>query len=79
MQIEHDTEQQCFTCQLDSSQHAFLSYTLHGYHIDFIHTLVPESLRGQGIAEKLVREGLSWARHQGFTISASCGYVRKFM
>ena len=42
-------------------------------------TFVPESLRGQGIAEKLVRTGLAWAREQGYQIEASCWYVRRFL
>ncbi|AJQ93575.1 GNAT family N-acetyltransferase [Gynuella sunshinyii] len=79
MPIKHDTEKKRFTYQPDTDQHAFLSYTLSDNHINFIHTFVPESLRGQGIAEKLVREGLSWAKHEDFVISASCSYVQRFI
>ncbi len=49
----------------------------HG--IDFTYTFVPETLRGHGIAEKLVRTGLAWAREQGFEIEASCWYVQRFL
>ncbi len=47
--------------------------------INFTYTFVPESLRGHGIAEKLVRTGIAWARGQGFEIEASCWYVRRFL
>ena len=47
--------------------------------IDFTYTFVPESLRGQGIAEKLVRSGLAWAREQSYELQASCWYVRRFL
>ena len=61
-------------------QQARLEYNLLPRRgIDFTYTFVPQSLRGQGIAEKLVRTGLAWARQQGFEIEASCWYVRKFL
>ncbi len=47
--------------------------------IDFSSTYVPPSLRGQGLAEKLVRTGLQWARAQGYELHASCWYVAKFI
>ncbi len=49
------------------------------YVIDFYSTFVPESMRGKGVAEKLVRTGLAWANDQGYTIEASCWYVEKFL
>ena len=47
--------------------------------IDFNSTYVPPSLRGQGLAEKLVRNGLHWAKAQGYLLNASCWYVAKFI
>lgn len=47
--------------------------------IDFTRTYVPANARGQGIAEALVRQGLKWARAEGFEITASCWYVEKFL
>jgi len=49
------------------------------YVIDFYSTFVPESMRGKGVAEKLVRAGLTWAKEEGYTITASCWYVEKFL
>jgi predicted GNAT family acetyltransferase len=40
---------------------------------------VPEDLRGQGIAEKLVRTGIAWAREQEYEMQAGCWYVRRFL
>lgn len=39
------------------------------------HTLVPDELRGHGIAAKLVDALVADAREQGFTISPDCSYV----
>lgn len=47
--------------------------------IDFVHTYVPSALRGRGMAERLVRHGLKWARDQGYQVQASCWYVGKFL
>jgi len=47
--------------------------------IDFTHTYVPESKRGMGIAGKLVKEGVRWARSEGSRIIATCPYVRKWL
>ena len=47
--------------------------------IDFTSTYVPFALRGQGLAEELVKFGLEWAKDQGYQIEASCWYVKKFL
>ncbi len=79
MQIEHQPRDTRFIAFIDHQQ-ARLEYDLLPRHgINFTFTYVPESLRGQGIAEQLVRTGLAWARQQGFEIEASCWYVRRFL
>ncbi len=39
------------------------------------HTLVPDALRGQGLAEELLQALLADARAQGFTIVPLCPFV----
>ena len=79
MTINHQPERARFVSVIDN-QEARLEYDLMPRHgINFTYTFVPEALRGQGIAEKLVRTGLAWAREQGFEIEASCWYVRRFL
>lgn len=43
------------------------------------HTLVPQELRGRGIAEKLVRAALNDARADRRKIVPECSYVAKFI
>ena len=76
--IEHQQEQQrfCFAIQEDLAE---LKYQLNAPRIHFSSTYVPDSMRGQGIAEKLVRTGLAWAREQNYEITTSCWYVDKFL
>lgn len=79
MEIQHEIERQRFVLHLDGGE-AVLEYRLlPGNGIDFSHTFVPPALRGRGVAEKLVRTGLGWARTQEFEIQASCWYVQRFI
>ena len=76
--IVHQPEQQRF-CHGNQEALAVLEYQLSAPRIHFTSTYVPDSMRGQGIAEKLVRTGLAWAREQQYDITTSCWYVDKFL
>lgn len=76
--IEHQQDKQRFIIPIDDYE-AVLEYRLDGQHIDFNRTFVPDELRGKGLAERLVRHGLKWAKAQNFEIQASCWYVQKFL
>lgn len=79
MEIQHEVERQRFVLYRDGLE-SVLEYRLLADHaIDFTRTFVPESLRGQGIAERLVRSGMSWAREQGLSMQASCWYAKRFL
>ncbi|ACJ26962.1 Acetyltransferase, putative [Shewanella piezotolerans WP3] len=73
--INIGTAQAVLTYELSTSNTALNSQGL----CNFSHTFVPKELRGKGLAEKLVRHGLSWAKSQGLEIDASCWYVQKFL
>ena len=47
--------------------------------INIDHTEVDESLRGQGIGEKLVKEAVEFAREKGLKITATCPYASKLL
>lgn len=77
--IVHDSQRQCFVANLGHSE-ALLEYTLLANNgINFHRTFVPETMRGQGIAETLVKTGLTWAQQQNFRIEASCWFVQRFV
>lgn len=80
--VTHQPEQNRFSLAAGNSE-AVLQYRLfrenNNAMIDFTHTFVPPEFRGKGLAEKLVREGLKWARDEGFGIQASCWYVARFL
>ncbi len=76
--IEHQQARHRFIIAV-AGYEAVLEYRLNGKHIDFSRTFVPNELRGKGLAERLVRHGLKWAKAQDFEIDASCWYVQKFL
>ncbi len=45
----------------------------------FTHTFVPTELRGKGLAEKLVRQGLTDAQAAGRKVVPACSYVAVFI
>lgn len=76
--VIHQLENQKFIVQQEGKE-AVLAYQIHGNQIDFYSTFVPPEFRGQGIAEKLVRTGIAWAKEQGYELHASCWYAAKFL
>ncbi len=56
-------------------------YKLDGNVITFEHTVVPEALRGQGIARELVEFALASVRERGLKVVPQCevfdAYMRK--
>lgn len=79
IRVEHQSGESRFVVKTDN-QESLLEYELMPRNgINFTFTFVPDALRGHGIAEKLVRAGLAWARQEGFEVQASCWYVRRFL
>lgn len=58
---------------------AVAEYRLEGERVVFTHTFVPPELRGQGVAEKLVRAALEDARRAGRRVVPQCSYVALFI
>jgi predicted GNAT family acetyltransferase len=63
----------------EGDQVAFLEYQRRDNSIVFVHTFVPDSLRGRGIAGELARAGLESARAEGLAIVAQCPVVREYL
>ncbi len=78
VEVLHQAERQRFMALIEGYE-CVVDYQLSERNIDFTHTYVSSDLRGRGVAEKLVRAGLSWARQENYLIKASCSYVQKFL
>jgi len=58
---------------------AVAEYRLEGNLMIFTHTWVPPELRGHGVAGKLIREGLEYARREGKRVVPQCSYVETYL
>lgn len=80
LKVQHEEKYQQFTIVLEGDEEAELAYARPAEtEIDFTHTYVPESARGKGIAQHLIETGLRFARDKGFTVTASCPAVAKYI
>lgn len=77
-QVQHLNKEHKFVINSDTEQ-AVLVYELFDDRVNFTSTFVPNELRGKGLAEKLVRHGISWAESANLEVEASCWYVQKFL
>lgn len=58
---------------------AFLQYRIAGRVIQLLHTEVPESFQGRGIAGQLAREGFEMAKRKGLRVLVLCPFVRTWL
>ncbi|MBT2300977.1 N-acetyltransferase [Variovorax paradoxus] len=60
-------------------ERAVAIYSLAEGVITFLHTLVPDALRGRGIATRLVQAGLASARQRGLLVVPKCPVFAAYM
>ncbi|HEX8286484.1 MAG TPA: GNAT family N-acetyltransferase [Pyrinomonadaceae bacterium] len=80
MEIQRDEhgKKGAFYIEKDGEWIAELTYTRTGdREITIDHTEVDESLRGDGIGERLVAEGVKFARENDLRVVATCPFARK--
>lgn len=78
MQIKHDPQSGRFYTASDGES-AELTYQHTGKRLIADHTYVPKSLRGQGVAAKLVDAFLSYAKSEHLAITPQCSYIAAYM
>ena len=78
-EVKHLKEKQLFYIDIDN-QSAELKYFMDTENVmNIMSTYVPDSLRGKGIAGKLVEECLHYAKENSFRIIPSCSYVHSYI
>jgi hypothetical protein len=58
---------------------AYLEYSLSGKVLELIHTEVPDSMRGTGVASELIQSALDWARENHVKVDVICPVVAHYM
>ena len=77
--VEHDAAASRFVARLAGGE-GFLSYVARGDGmLDLQHTVVPESERGRGVGEALVRAAVEHARREGSRVVPTCPFVAAWL
>ncbi|MEE4304746.1 MAG: GNAT family N-acetyltransferase [Wenzhouxiangella sp.] len=56
-----------------------LDFTIDDDVVSMNHVGVPKAVGGRGIAGRLTRHALDWAREQGLQVRARCPYVARWI
>jgi predicted GNAT family acetyltransferase len=76
--VIHNTSENRFEISMDGAL-AVLEYTLEGEKIIFTHTGVPMALEGQGMASRLARFALDFARAQRLKVEPLCSFIAGYI
>ena len=76
-QISHNTGSHEFYCIIDG-QKCVVEYSVHPGALEFIHTYVPEALRGKGIAKMMYDEIARYLKEHHLKAIPTCSYAEKY-
>jgi predicted GNAT family acetyltransferase len=76
--VKHNPAESRFEAVVDGHL-SVCDYQRNESGLVFTHTYVPSELRGRGIAEKLVRAALQFARDEKLKVVPACSYVAVFI
>ena len=78
MNVVHDPARSRFELLVDGEL-SVCQYRRLGDVVQIVHTEVPPSLQGHGVAARLVESALAWARAEGLRVQPLCSYVAVYM
>ncbi|GAB5536762.1 MAG: GNAT family N-acetyltransferase [Rubricoccaceae bacterium] len=76
--ILHQPDQTRFAILMEGED-AELVYRQREGRITFVHTFVPEAVRGQDLGTALVEAGLAFARETELAVVPACPFVKAYM
>ena len=78
VEVVHNPAQKRFEMQL-GDQIAIVKYVLGSKEIIFTHTEVPAEYEGKGIASKIAKVAVEYAKAQGLRIRSFCPYMSAYI
>ena len=78
MNIIHNPDENRFETTIDGKL-SKLDYIQNGKNFVITHVGVDPSLRGQGVAGKIVEAGLEYARENSFRVVPMCSYAAAYI
>jgi uncharacterized protein len=76
--VRHNVASSRFEAEVDGGM-SVADYVRRDGEMIMTHTYTPPTLRGRGIAEKLVRAALDYARSEKLKVVPACSYVDIFI
>lgn len=76
--VRENVAENCFEAIVENRR-CVVEYVMNEGRRIFTHTFVPPELRGQGIAERIVRFALDDARSKKLKVVPACSYVARFI
>ncbi|TNE78425.1 MAG: N-acetyltransferase [Bacteroidetes bacterium] len=77
-EITHNSKKLCFE-SFEGISRAHLDYKWYKKDMAFMHTLVPVTMQGRGIATALAKAGLDYAMEHKLLILVFCPVVSKYI
>lgn len=77
--ITHDQSNHVFTVEIDGKTCELNYKPIDKNRLEYYHVGVPAELQNQGIASKIVKYALEYARDKNFKIRATCPFVRSYI
>lgn len=79
MNIEHETAGNRFVTKMEGEE-AFISYDMaNGTTLNLLHTEVPPSFEGKGVASALARFAFDYAREKGYRVTPTCEFLSSWI
>ena len=78
LEVRHDANSHRFFIPLGDEE-AEIEYALNEGRIIFLHTGVPPAYEGRGIASKLTKEALDYAKNNGLRVISLCSYISRYI
>lgn len=72
--VRHNTDERRFEAEIEGEL-ALTEYHRNNELMVFTRTFVPEDLRHEGVAARIVKVALDYARERGYRVEPQCSYV----
>lgn len=77
-EVVHNADEKRFEVRLGDDI-AMIEYLLHGKNITMHHTEVPPAFEGKGVASKMAKFALDYARDHEYKVIPTCPFVNQYI